>query len=195
MYNYTVLQEVKESLYYYNEEQISTDIQNYLFAVNFEMGTVETCNFTGQKIEITENFFDDIESRLLGDSVEKDKRAAFRKETQKEYASQTLPQEIMLQGKPVTETSLYEAMLDRYVYNLKEKALDPFLENENFRRAIKDINKDAFKTYDKRIREEVTFLIDNLCNNYDYTQQGAKEVCIYVIDNDLAKKFERSAGE
>ena len=37
MYNYTVLQEVKESLYYYNEEQISKDIQNYLFAVNFEL--------------------------------------------------------------------------------------------------------------------------------------------------------------
>ncbi|MBW1902625.1 MAG: serine protein kinase PrkA [Deltaproteobacteria bacterium] len=194
MYNYTVLQEVKESLYYYNEEQISRDIQNYLFAVNFETGSVETCNFTGQKIEITESFFDDIEGRMLGDSVEKDKRSAFREETQKEYASETLPQEIMLQEKPVIETSLYESMLDRYVYNLKEKALDPFLENENFRGAIKDYNKDAFKTYDKRIREEVTFLIDNLCNKYDYTQQGAKEVCIYVIDNDLAKKFERSAG-
>jgi hypothetical protein len=24
---------------------------------------------------------------------------------------------------------------------------------------------------------------------YGYTQQGAKEVCIYVIDNDLARKF------
>ena len=22
-----------------------------------------------------------------------------------------------------------------------------------------------------------------------YTEQGAKEICIYVIDNDLAKKF------
>ena len=42
MYDYTVLQEVKESLYYYNEEQISKDIQNYMFAVNFETGTVET---------------------------------------------------------------------------------------------------------------------------------------------------------
>ena len=39
MYDYTILQEVKESLYYYNEEQISRDIQNYIFAVNFEKGT------------------------------------------------------------------------------------------------------------------------------------------------------------
>ena len=36
MYDYTVLQEIKESLYNYNEAQISRDIQNYLFAVNFE---------------------------------------------------------------------------------------------------------------------------------------------------------------
>lgn len=194
MYNYTVLQEVKESLYYYNEEQISRDIQNYLFAINFETGSVERSRFTGDKIEVTENFFDNIETRLLGEDVIKDRRIAFRKETQKEYASETLPQEILLQGKSVTETKLYESMFDRYVYNLKEKALDPFLENENFRRAIKDYDKEAFKTYDKRIRNEVAFLINNLCNKYGYTQQGAKEVCIYVVDNDLAKKFERSAA-
>ena len=46
-----------------------------------------------------------------------------------------------------------------------------------------------FKTYDKRIREEVTFLMNNLCTKCRYTSQGAKEVCIYVIDNDLARKY------
>lgn len=71
------------------------------------------------------------------------------------------------------------------IYNIKEKSLDPFLKNENFRRAIKD--------YDKRIRNEVSYLMDNLCKKYNYTQQGAQEICIYVIDNDLAKQFERSA--
>ena len=191
MYHYTVLQEVKESLYYYNEEQISRHIQNYLFAVNFEPGSVETCNFTGDKIEITESFFDDIERWLLGEDTDNDKKAVFRKETQKEYTSETLPQEILLQGKPVTDTGLYETLFGRYVYNLKEKALDPFLENENFRRAIKDYDKEDFKTYDKRIRDEVSYLTDNLCNKYGYTKKGAKEVCIYVIDNDLAKKFEK----
>ena len=43
MYNYTVLQEVKESLYSYNEEQIARDLMNYIFAVNFDIGTVEMC--------------------------------------------------------------------------------------------------------------------------------------------------------
>lgn len=189
MYDYTILQEVKESLYYYNEEQISRDIQNYLFALNFEISSTETCKFTGEKLEITEEFLEGIESRLLSAKIEKDNRLSFRKDTQKEYTSKTLTQEIMLDGKQITETKLYESMFERYVYNLKEKVLDPFLENENFRRAIKDYNMEDFKTYDKRIRGDVTFLMKNICGKYHYTDQGAKEICIYVIDNDLARKF------
>jgi predicted Ser/Thr protein kinase len=189
MYNYTVLQEVKESLYYYNEEQISREIQNYIFAVSFEPGTAVTCRFTGQKLEISEPFFEGIENRLLGGGVEQDKRFAFRRATQKEYASTTLTQEIMAEGKEPTETRLYHDLHERYIYNLKEKALDPFLENENFRRAIKDFDREVFKTYDKRIRSDVAFLIGNLCSKFHYTKNGAKDVCIYVIDNDLARQF------
>jgi hypothetical protein len=67
--------------------------------------------------------------------------------------------------------------------------LEPFLENENFRQAIKDYNEEAFKTHDKRIRTDVTFLMNNLCTRCQYNEKGAKEVCIYVIDNDLARKY------
>lgn len=56
MYDYTVLQEVKESLYYYNEEQIARDIQNYLFAINFEISTTVVCTYTGERLEISEEF-------------------------------------------------------------------------------------------------------------------------------------------
>ena len=189
MYNYTVLQKVKESLYYYNEEQISREIQNYLFAINFENGSVETCKYTGEKLEITEDFFESIETHFLGANIDKERRLSFRKEAQKEYTSKTLTQEIMLDGKSIRETNLYKDMHERYVYNLKEKVLDPFLENENFRRAIKDYDTEAFKAYDKRIRGDVTFLMNNLCGKYGYTKQGSKEICIYVIDNDLAKNF------
>ncbi len=97
-----------------------------------------------------------------------------------------------MEGLPVTATKIFQSMHDRYVYNLKEKVLDPFLENENFRRAIKDYKKEEFKTYDRRIRDDVSYLIDNLCNKFRYTEQGAKGVCMYVIDNDLAKKFSNS---
>jgi predicted Ser/Thr protein kinase len=189
MYDYTILQEVKESLYYYNQEQISREIQNYLFAINFEIGAVETCTYTGEKLVITAEFFDDIESRLLGTKTDGTQRKTFRAASQKEYTSKTLTQEIMVEGLSITATKIFQSMHDRYVYNLKEKVLDPFLENENFRRAIKDYNNEDFKTYDKRIRDDVSYLIDNLCKKYRYMEQGAKEVCMYVIDSDLAKKF------
>ena len=189
MYDYTILQEVKESLYYYNEEQIAREIQNYLFAINFEIGSTETCTYTGEKLAITEEFLENIESKLLGAKVDLNQREAFRAESQKEYTSKTLTQEIMVENVPITETKIYQSMHDRYVHNLKEKVLDPFLKNENFRRAIKDYDHDDFKTYDKRIRDDVTYLINNLCTKCKYTEQGAKEICIYVIDNDLAKKF------
>jgi predicted Ser/Thr protein kinase len=189
MYDYTILQEVKESLYYYNEEQISREIKNYLFAINFEIGSVETCTFTGEKLEITEEFLEGIETRLLGAKVDRNQRMTFREETQKEYTTRTLTQEIIVEGLAVTETKVYQDMHNRYVYHLKEKVLDPFLDNENFRRAIKDYDEEGFKTYDKRIRDDVTYLISNLCEKYRYTEQGAKEVCIYVIDSDLTKKF------
>jgi len=188
-YNYTVLQEVKESLYYYNEQQISKEIQNYLFAINFEPGSVETCKFTGEKLEINEGFLENFEIQILGKNIEQSKRISFRKETQKHYTSKTLTQEIMFESKHITETELYKKLQTRYTYNLKEKVLEPFLDNKNFRRAIKDFDKNSFKTYDKKIKDDITFLMKNLCEHYNYTSVGAKEICMYVIDNDLAKTF------
>ncbi|MFZ0449887.1 MAG: hypothetical protein WAL98_11655 [Desulfatiglandaceae bacterium] len=189
LYNYKILQEVKESLYDYNEEQIDRDIKNYLFALNFETGAVTTSTFTGEKLEITDGFFEGMESRILGPNADSEKRLTFRKGIQKEYTSRTLTQEIMVEGKPIAETGLYRSLYERYVYNLKEKVLEPFLKNENFRRAIKDYDKEGFRTYDKRIREDITFMVRNLIKRYGYTEKGAKEVCIYVIDNELAKTF------
>ena len=192
MYDYTVLQEVKESLYYYNEERISRDIQNYLFAINFEIGATGTCEFTGERLTVTEDFLHGIEERLLGDEADAERRRAFRRDTQREYTSSTLTQEVLLEGRPLPHTHLYQSLYEMYVRHLKEKVLDPFLENENFRRAIKDYGGEDFRTYDKKIRNDVGYLIGNLCNRYRYTPNGAKEVCIYVVDNRLAERFAHS---
>ncbi len=189
LYNYTVLQEVKESLYYYNEENISREIQNYLFAVNFDTGQTQKCSFTGDELEITEDFFEAVERRVLGANALKGQRVAFRKEIQNQYASRTLTQEMLLDGKSISETQLYESFHQRYIHNLKENVLDPFLKNDNFRNAVKDYATESFKSYDKRIREDVSMLIKNLTSKYGYTEQGAKEVGIYVIDSDLATAF------
>jgi hypothetical protein len=192
MYDYTILQEVKESLYYYNEEQISRDIQNYLFAVNFEPGSVANCTYTGERLEITDDFFENLEWRFLGPKADNAERQRFRSDTQREYTSKSLTQEMMVEGKPLTATRIYSSLHERYVYNLKEKVLDPFLDNENFRRAIKDYGEEDYKTYDKKIRDDVSYLIANLCKNFQYAEQGAREVCIYVIDSDLARKFAKT---
>lgn len=189
MYDYNILQEVKEALYYYNEEKISEDIRNYLFAVNFEPGAEIKCAYTGQKLLLNDEFYKTIEDRLLGEKAESKTRVQFRKDTQKKYASETLTREMMVEGRDITKTDLYKTLLERYIHHLKEKVLDPFLKNENFRRAIKDFGTDGFKTYDKKIREDVTFLITNLIEKYQYNKKGAKEICIYVVDNELAKKF------
>ena len=186
MYNFTVLQQVKGALYYYNEEKISRDVQNYMFATNFEIGAVERCSYTGEKLEITEAFLEGIETKLLDPSADKTKQLSFRRGVQKEYTTTTLTQEIMVEEKPITETTLYADLYERYVFNLKEKVLDPLLKNENFRRAIKDFETDKFKAYDKKIKNDVQYLIKNLIEKFGYTQQGAREVCLYVIDQNVA---------
>ncbi len=191
MYNYTIMQEIKESLYYYNEEQIAHDLKNYIYAVNFERDMEVDCIYTGDRLKVGEEFFAPIEARLLAESSDRERVMMFRKSTQKEYASRTLTQELRLEGKDMAETKLYQNLYERYVHHLKEKVLEPFLDNENFRRAIKDFGSEDFKTYDNRIRTDVTFLMDNLCEKFNYSKLGAKEVCIYLIDNELAQKFSK----
>lgn len=189
-YNYNVLQEVKESLFFYNEREISRDILNYLFAVNFEPPAVEVCSYTKDKLHITQAFFERIENFLLGNRADAESRRVFREETQREYTAKALTQEIMLEKKDVVKTDIYNHLLEKYVQNVKEKALDPFLDNDNFRRAIKDYDTPDFKTYDKRIRDDVRYLLRNLKAKFGYSEQGAKEICIYVIDHDLARTFD-----
>jgi predicted Ser/Thr protein kinase len=189
MYNYTIMQEVKEALYYYNEEQIEKEIENYLFAINFEEGTRVTSPYTGDKLLVSEELFSAMERCLVSQEANRAKRLEFRQATQKQYASQALTQELGLDGKNLSETALYHNLHERYVHFLKEKVLDPILKNENFRRAIKDFEGENFRTYDKKVRDDVTFLITNLCERFRYTRQGAREVALYLIDNKISEDF------
>lgn len=189
MYNYTIMQEIKESLYYYNEDQIVRDLQNYIFAINFETGRVIDCPYSGDRINVSEDFFKPIEKRLIASADDRSHVLLFRKDIQKEYTARTLTQEIQLDQKKLTETTLYQNLYERYVHHLKESVLEPFLNNDNFRQAIKDFGRDEFKTFDNRIRNDVSFLMNNLCEKFGYSKLGAKEVCIYLIDNELAQKF------
>lgn len=189
MYDYSVLQQVKESLYYYNEEQIGKDIKNYISAVNFEIDSSIKCIFTGEKFDVSEDFFKSIESRLFSGVIDQAKIQNFRSDILKQYTTHALSQEIMIDGKDIEETKLFEALQERYIHNLKNKVLEPFVKNENFSRAIKDIDTENFKTYDTRIKADINFLINNLVEKFNYTRQGASEICIYAIDNDIAQNF------
>ena len=189
MYDYSILQQVKESLYYYNEDQIAKDIKNYISAVTSDIDSIVKCLFTKEEIFVTEAFLESIENRLLSENIDKIKRQELRDDVLKEYTTLTLSHEIMIEGKNIIETRLFESLYERYVHNLKKRVLEPFIENENFRNAIKDFDTDKFKAHDKRIKKDVKFLLDNLSTKFGYTTQGANEACIYVIDNGLANKF------
>lgn len=189
MYDYNVLQQVKDSLYYYNEEQISRDIKHYISAVNFEIDSSARCIFTKDELQVTHAFLESIENRLFTDKIDLIKRQQMRKDVLKDYTTNALTREIMIEGKDITQTRLFSRLHERYVHNLKKKVLEPFIDNENFSRAIKDFDTPEFKTYDRRLKSDVEFLITNMMDKFGYTRQGACEVCTYVIDSNLASKF------
>ncbi len=189
MYDYCILQQVKESLYYYNDAQIARDIKHYISAVTNELDSVIRCIFTQEEIHVTHEFLESIENRLVSEDLDLARRQEIRNDVLKEYTTRALTQEIMIEGKKIEQTRLFESLYERYVHNLKKRVLEPFIENENFRNAIKDFDTDKFKSHDKRIKKDVKFLLDNLVQKFEYTTQGANEACIYVIDNGLANKF------
>ena len=60
---------------------------------------------------------------------------------------------------------------------------------ERAERALKDLGTEDFRTYDAKIQADVRFLIGNLCDRFGYNESSAREVCLYVIDHNLAEEF------
>lgn len=183
-YDYVVLNEIKEAMYFYNREQISMDILNYLFAVNYDLGVKIKCPFTNEEIDVTIDFLKLMASRISGREMDDNDTSKFAEETQKKYAFTIAKERIKL-----TETDLYKDLFSAYVKNLKEKVLQPFIKNPNFREAIKAFGTREFDTFDTRLKAQVVFMIKNLVDKLGYTEQGAKEICLYVVDKNLAEKF------
>jgi predicted Ser/Thr protein kinase len=189
LYDYEVLQQVKESIYFYNEQQITSEILNYLFAINFEIGDEKKNDATGETLEITEEFLQNFEKRILGLLATPLSRKNLRKEIQAEYISQTLSQEVRVQGKQVSDTKQFKSLFEKYTKNLKENELSPYIDNDNFRRGIMDFDNPSFNTYDERIRRDVTMLINNLISKFNYNNNGAKQVSLYVLEKKLVGKY------
>ncbi len=189
LYDYHVLQEVKEAIYDYNESRISRDIKNYLYAINFEIGETKKCEYTGDVIEITEEYLQNFEARILpANSTIKNKKD-LRAEIHNEYIKSTLAIEIRVENKEIGDTNQFRQIFDKYTRNLKENALAPYSGNDNFRRAIQDYGTVPFENYDIRMKRDVNLLINNLKTKFKYSETGAKQVSLYVLDNNLVKKY------
>lgn len=182
-YDYAVLNKMKEAMYFYNEEQISRDILNYLFAVNYDIGDKVQCPFTGEQIDVSQDFLKLMAARICGRDMSADDAGKFGKDSQKKYSVTAA------RGGNLLDSELYKEYFSAYVRNLKEKALVPFVNNPNFREAIKTFGTPAFETFDTRLKEQIVSMIGNLMSKFEYTEQGAKEICLYVIDKNLAEKF------
>ena len=95
MYDYNLLQEIKECIYYYNKSQISKDILNYIYALSFDKGEEVINPYTNDYITVDDNFFTLFESIVL--APDSDEVISFRKDVQTTYISQTLAQEIQIE--------------------------------------------------------------------------------------------------
>ncbi|MEI7594104.1 MAG: serine protein kinase PrkA [Bacteroidota bacterium] len=189
LYDYDVLQQVKESIYYFNKTQITNDILNYLFAINYDSDVRIKSEYTGDMLEINEDYFKNFEAIFIGTTAAIDRRMAFRKETHKEYITNTVTQEIRIQKKKITDTELFTNLYERYVNNLKENALVPFADNDSFRRALVDYGTSSYTSYDNRLKRDIEFMLENLQKKYDYDKEGAKQIALYVLDKKLVTKY------
>jgi len=189
MYDYNVLQEVKEAMYFYSEKQITKDILNYLFAINYDLGSVEKNLYTGDIITITEDYFKNFEALFLGSLSSADERKIFRKDAHNTYITTTIAYEMKLEDKEITDTKQFKNLFEKYTRNLKENALLPYAENDNFRRGLIDYGSPTFNNYDEMTKRTITRLLNNLKSKFDYTNEGAKQVSIYVLDKKLNKKY------
>lgn len=189
LYDYNVLQEVKEAIYYYNKKNIEEDIQDYLFALNFDIGDIKKSPYTNNKIEIDEDFFKNFEAIFLGTTSTSFQRKNFRIDAHNVYVRKTLSQEINLKGKKLIESEQFLSLFSKYIRNLKENALAPYIGNENFRRAINDFGAEGIATFDTKLQRDVNRLIANLQKKFNYSVEGARQVSLYVVDKKLASRF------
>lgn len=189
LYDYNVLQEVKESIYYYNDEQIIRDIQNYLFAINYDMGEVKKSKYTGDTIEINENYFKNIEPIFLGIAVSDQRRYEFRQSVLHEYITKTVAQDMNIKGLKLTETDQFQSLFEKYIRNLKENALAPFDNNDILKRALVAFGTEKFHNFDDRTISNVNQLMTNLQNKFHYSADAARNIGLYVLEKELNKKY------
>lgn len=189
IYEINLLQEVKEAIYFFNEEQISKEIQNYLFALSHELDQNLHCPYTGDDFFLNAEFMENIESRIFVGIDAAAGREELRNRQLNEFVSYTLTQEMKLDNKTLTQTRQFTDLFDRYVESLKKSALAPYTGNENFRRSIAEYGKPEFESYDEKLRGDIENMLGNLQRKFGYTSVGALIVARHVIENNLHERY------
>lgn len=184
LYDYSVMEEIKESLFNHNEKRVSQDIQNYLFASNYDIGEKQFCPYTNETVEIGEAFFELIEQNLFKRKISMESRRNFRSEIASRFTI-TL-QEMVGEERDITDTHIYKELYSIYMNNLRENIFEPFLKYTAYENAIKDYGTDKFEKFDSRVKEDVVFLVKNLTSKFNYTSEGARQVCLYIINKNAS---------
>ncbi|OGF75358.1 hypothetical protein A3C77_00480 [Candidatus Giovannonibacteria bacterium RIFCSPHIGHO2_02_FULL_45_13] len=185
-YDYTVLSEIKEALYFYNKDQIMEDILNYLCAVSYDIGSKAICPSTGKELEVTLDYLKALGTCFTGKEMSNNAARNYAEEIQKRY-TELIAKDWHVN---ITETELYKELSGAYIRNLKEKVLhQPLFKTESFRDAVKAFGTEIFETFDTRLKEHIAHMIKVLVEKFCYTEQGAQEICLYMIDQKLVEKF------
>ncbi len=184
LYDYDIMQQIKEALFQQNEERISKDIQNYLFALNYDVGEKLVSPYTKEVIEINDTFFNSIEQYLFTNNINDEERYRHRNEIASKFTISI--QDMQLNGMQIAKTAIYKDLYNSYIKNLRENIFQPFLKYTSFENAIKDYDTEKFDVYDNRTKEQVEFLIMNLKNKFDYSLEGARQVCLYAIQKKIS---------
>ncbi len=187
VYDNGVLNQIKESLFDFNEERIQKDIKNYLFTLTLDVGDMQTCPYTGEEIGKDRSFMRSLEKVILGDKklgVIRD----YRKGLMKKFVSNTQSYEMGVEGKTIDKTFQFNSLYDAYKNNLKDNVLEPVKGNPNFRRAILAYGTKEFNdAYDKTTKKNTDLLLNNLQKKFKYTLKSAQDLSVYAIDNLFAK--------
>jgi predicted Ser/Thr protein kinase len=189
LYEYNVLDEVKDSMYFYNESKMKRDLKNYLFALNFETGEKIQCHYTGDILEINEEFYKTIEPFIFGDISDGNALETLRKQEHLTYITQTLSNEIKLRDKSIEQTEQFNLLLKKYAGNLKRSSISPYENNDHFKRCVAAFNTTAFNKFESPLKKTVIKIIDNMVLKFGYTEESAKIIILYVLDNKLNERF------
>lgn len=89
----------------------------------------------------------------------------------------------------LVNTSVCADLYNNYMKHLRKNIFQPFIQFPALESAIKEFGTPNYEVYDNKVKEEVAILITNLIKKFNYSMEGAIQVCLYVISNSVAEKF------